>query len=106
MTVKLDGTTVFFVEGDSDVDYAVYRPVTIDVSGFAGGTRELVLEGRTVAGPNNPAPGFDIDTVSLQSTPVSSGPTATAAVLPPVQTPVPATKKVQEGSGQEEGGSA
>jgi hypothetical protein len=80
LTVKLDGTTVFFADETSQPSYSAYQPVTIDVTAFSGGTRALKFEGTTIT--VNDAPGFDVDTISLQDTPASAQPAAQPPATP------------------------
>lgn len=77
MTVKLDGTTVFYLDDSSEAAYATYKPVVIDVTAFGGATRSLEFIGKSTVSTGS-APGFDIDDISLQDTPAASAPVANA----------------------------
>lgn len=70
-SVRIGGTTVFFATHDTAA-YYTYEPVLIDVSQFAGGTRELVFEGNSVSPPKSVSPlggsiKFDVDDISLDA---------------------------------------
>jgi hypothetical protein len=78
LTVRLGGTRVFFADKTDQPNYAVYKPVTVDVSALSGNL-PLVFEGTSITS-SQPAPGFDVDTISLQSNPApAAGPTGQRA---------------------------
>jgi hypothetical protein len=67
LSVTLDGARVFSVDNDSAAAYSVYKPVVIDVSAFAGGSRDLLFKGTSTF--VSQGQGFDVDNVSLTDSP-------------------------------------
>jgi Ca2+-binding RTX toxin-like protein len=83
ITASIDGATVF-TAADTAVGYATYQPVSVDVSGFAGGSHVLRFSGATAysGSASGASDSFEVDDVSLD---------APAAVTPPTPPPAPAT---------------
>jgi hypothetical protein len=65
LSVTIDGTEVFRAT-DATPGYAFYKAVTLDVSQFAGGARDLRFQAQNTAS-TNPSDSFDVDEVSLDA---------------------------------------
>lgn len=98
-TVRVGTTTVFFAT-TSTTGYSTYQPVVIDVSQFAGGTRDISFEATTQTPPydNRGAKvrSFDVDNVSVDAPdPVpAAAPTTDAGGAPAASLPAPAAPPV------------